>query len=132
MEGSAKARAFGRSVGDFGKLSDAEDELICAVCHGWRADFGAGIPTTPEERAKRTVRADLVRFLALGGDDQTPAHEKGVRLRGALVVGDLDLEGCTLAYDLSLVKCELAGTLTLRGARTRTLEFDSAVVAAPS
>ncbi len=119
-----KARAFGRSIGDFGELNEAEHELIGAACQGWRADFGTGIPATLEERAKRTIRAGLVRFLALGGGDATPVHEKGVRIRGAFIDGDLDLEGCTLEGNLELENCELSGTLTLRNARTRNISLE--------
>lgn len=122
-EGLAKARAFGRSIGDFSELNDAEKEVVAKTCQGEVADFGKNVPATDEERVKRKVQARLVRFLALGGDNATAVHERGVQIQGAVIDGDLDLEGCTLVCDLSLVNCELAGTLTLRGARTRTVNL---------
>jgi hypothetical protein len=123
-EGSTKAGAFGRAIGDLGKLSDAENELLGAVCQGRPAYFGREIATTSEERTRRTVRAELVRFLALDGDDSTPVHEKGVRIQGALISNALDFEGCTLTKDIFLLNCELEGTLTLRDAVTRTINLE--------
>jgi hypothetical protein len=121
-EGS-KARAFGRSLGDFGKLSRAETKVVAAARKGQTRIFGTRIPATPEEKKQRTVRAGLVRFLVLGGDDASPVHEKGVRIQGAVIDGDLDLGGCTLVGDLSLLNCELAALFLLRGARTRTIDL---------
>jgi hypothetical protein len=40
------------------------------------------------------VRAELVRFLLLGGDPTTPVHEAGVELSGAWIAGALNLQGC--------------------------------------
>jgi hypothetical protein len=114
----AKLRAFGRSRSDCGRLSQAEEKLIQKVRLGEPADFGKTLPATPAERQARTVRAKLVRFLALGGDDATPVHEKGVRIEGAVIDGSLDLEDCTLVGDLSLQNCELTGALNLRGSKT--------------
>jgi hypothetical protein len=64
-----------------------------------------------------------VRFLALGGDEATPVHERGVRVRGAVIDGDLNFQGRTLAGDFALWYCELNGRLTLLGARTRTVHL---------
>jgi hypothetical protein len=122
-EGATKARAFGRSIGDFGELNNAEKEIIAAAREGQPAVFGDTIPETPEDRKKATVRAELVRFLALGGDDATPVHEKGVMILGAIVEGELDLQGCTLVGDLVLLTCELVGELALVSARARTIDL---------
>lgn len=64
---AAQARAFGRSFADFGEFNDAEKELIAAAHEGWVAWFGTKVPETNDEKKTRTIRADLVRFLALGG-----------------------------------------------------------------
>jgi len=116
---STKKRALGRSLGDFPDLSDAEREVIAAAREGRTAEIGPGIPATSETKCR--VRAGVVRFLALGGDDAAPVHEKGVSIQGARIEGDLDLEGCTLVGDLVLEKCDLGGALLLRGSHTRTI-----------
>lgn len=121
---TTKQRAFGRSLSDFPNLNDAEKRVLACTSKGEIAFFGNEIPRTEAERKERTVRAGLMRFLALGGDDATSVHEKGIQIRGALVDGPLDFESCTLVGDIFLWNCELSARVTLRGARTRSLIFD--------
>jgi hypothetical protein len=49
----------------------------------------------------------------LGGDEHAPVHEKGVRLCGGMVEGELDLEGAILPHSLMLINCHL-NTIILR------------------
>jgi hypothetical protein len=121
--GVGKERAFGRSLSDFPEPSDAEKIVIAAARVGEFATLGDRRPVTEEERKTRTVRAGLVRFLALGGDDVTSVHERGVLISGAVIEGHLNLDGCTLEIGLTLVNCELTHALTLRRARTRTVSL---------
>ena len=118
---STKPRASGRSLGDFSPLNDAERELIAAARDGRTAQIGLDVPAKSESKCK--IRASVVRFLALGGDDAAPVHEKGVWIEGACIEGDLDLEGCALVGDLVLEKCDLVGALLLRGSHTRTVSL---------
>jgi hypothetical protein len=114
----------GRSLSDFPDLNRAERHVIEAVGTGRWAELGEKIPCTQEEIETRTIRADLVRFLALGGDSQNPVHERGVRIRGAIIAGRIDLTCCTLSGDLHLQKCRLEDALTLDGARAKSLNLD--------
>src|SRR5262245_57054998 len=84
----------GRSREDFGPLRPAELGLADAVRLGqW---YGASeLDWHDEDDLKKLreddafhVRASFLRFLALGGDADTPVHEKGVRLYGAFIVAD--------------------------------------------
>ncbi len=122
---AGKVRAFGRSLEDFGELNTAEKEVLAAAREGRVALFGTKVPETDADKKTRTVRAGLVRFLALGGDDANPVHEQGVLVRGAVIDGTLDFEGCTLGGDLTLTSCRLNDTLTLRGARTKTIDLSN-------
>jgi hypothetical protein len=54
---------------------------------------------------ERVVRAAVLRYLLIGNKWQVDA--KGVRLRGLRISGDLDLEGVTLHWPLSLDNCYL-------------------------
>lgn len=119
---SSKTRPLGRSLADFGHLNNAEKDVIAAAREGTAALFGEALPTEAQ-RESLTVRADLVRFLALGGDDATPVHEKGVFIFGGCIDGELDLDGCTLVGDLQLLRCEIMGELSLRGASTHTVSL---------
>jgi hypothetical protein len=41
-------------------------------------------------------------FLALGGDESTPIHERGIQLTAAFVLGNLELEDIDVNYPLVL------------------------------
>ena len=60
---------------------------------------------------ERTVSAAVLRDLLVGG--RWPVHAKGVRLRGVLISGLLDLEGATLRCPLSLDSCYFDGDLSV-------------------
>jgi hypothetical protein len=121
--GGRPAGAFGRSASDFEDPRDAEMEVAASARKGQPTVFEVKADETDIERAERTVSARWVRFLALGGDDKTPVHEKGVRIHGAVIEGALDFEGCTLSAPLFLLNCELTGMLTLRDAHAQTIDL---------
>ena len=54
---------------------------------------------------ERTIRAWLLRQLLLG--QLGPIHARGVRLRGVLISGQLDLAEATLRWPLHLTDCYL-------------------------
>ncbi|MEM6904629.1 MAG: hypothetical protein AAF568_01935 [Pseudomonadota bacterium] len=77
-----------------------------------------------QDEAAPTIRAELIRYLLLGGDDDHPVDPSGVRILGAWITGVLELEGCTNLPILILADCEIAATPILRGARGHTFSFD--------
>jgi hypothetical protein len=81
-------------------------------------------PSAPEDDPRRSVRADVLRLLILGAPDAPRVHEKGVRVRGAVIHGNLDLEGCRIDRDIGLVDCVFKGGLILRSATIDTLFLD--------
>jgi hypothetical protein len=105
------------------ELNDAEEKLLDAVRKGKLADFGDHVPATAEERRERTIRVEVLRLLMLGDYKGIPAYERGVRIRGAVIDGTLDFQGCKLTGDLALVFCELK-YVKLYQCRTRTITLD--------
>jgi hypothetical protein len=103
--GDGPARAHGRSLGDFGALSPAEETLLECCRRGELAPIGDTCPGE-ESRANR-VRSDFVRFLALGGDAQAPVHEQGVQLHGAWLTGLLDFEAAKAEHPIWLLGCRI-------------------------
>lgn len=116
------ATAFGRSIADLPNLNETERLIVQAARTGDYADCKTSSLETDD--VVETVRGALVRFLALGGDDQTPVHERGVRIYGAVIRGPLDLEGCTVSIDLVLSDCLILDTITLQGANLRTINLE--------
>jgi hypothetical protein len=121
----------GRTLAEFQPLQPAETELLQACAEGKVTELGKERPI--EKTKVNTVRASFIRFLALGGDDEAPIHERGVQLMGAWIEGDLDLKGAVTASGLSLKHsyfesppmfrdAEIAGTLTLSGSQIPGLQ----------
>src|SRR3989338_2812603 len=107
-------KAFGRSLNDFLPLRDAENRLLHACASGADLTLSNGLPEqkTPEN----SLRAEFVRFLALGGDDSAPIHEMGVQVEGAWIEGSLNLDHCTVSR-IWLGKCHFEKTLEMRNAQ---------------
>jgi len=77
-----------------GELTSAEKALIAGCQAGQGIVLGDGTrPSGPSDG--RTVRADLLRYLILGGCDGCRVDERGVGLQGAWVAGQLDLSFAT-------------------------------------
>ena len=104
-------RAKGRSLAEFSSLSAAEAEILRAAALGERAIIGKTRPEAENaECAECAVRAEFLRFLALGGDAETPVHEQGLWVQGAWITGTLDLSDAEIAGGLRLIKCRFVGT----------------------
>ncbi len=121
--GSAgKLKAHGRSLADFVSLLPAEKTLLEACRMGMRADIGEG--KRPENLSDdNQVRPGFIRFLALGGDDRAPVHEKGVQIAGAWIDGDLDLEACHCVAPILIHGCKIAGDVIVRDATLSILSL---------
>jgi hypothetical protein len=113
--------AFGRAWEDFDPVTEPERKLAEAARMGEFCVIGMVAPETGD--AANSIRAEFLRFLALGGDQRAPVHEKGLRLQGAFVAGALNLEGAELPFDLYLFKCRFAAPIMLRGTRGRTVNL---------
>jgi hypothetical protein len=130
---------FRRTLADFGPLTAAEQILRDGVSGAATVILGDGTTPPADAGEDRQVRAGFIRYLALGGCDDCRPAEKGVQLRGALVVGDgdpaaetrgLDLEGCTLSGDLGLFFCRFPDQVLLRDATLRSLCLDGSTLSA--
>ena len=114
-------KAFGESLSDFPDLTEAERKLIDACRTGKPCNFDEEAPEIGTEA--NTIRPELIRFLLLGGDEKTPVHPTGVRLRGAWIGGDLDLVSCHCSRPLLLPICKIGGELILYGAELPLLSL---------
>ena len=98
----------GRWLGDLEPLSAFERKLVAACARGEVCEPDGWDGKRPEEDAAteaNTVRAELIRFLALGGDDEHPVHEQGVMLGGGWIKGKLSLHQATAMVRLYLAYC---------------------------
>lgn len=97
------------------ELSEVEEQLRRAALRGDELDLRGS--------ADREVRAEVVRDLMLG-----PVDPRGLRLRGATVVGTLDLDGLRTPVRLRLRDSALPQALTLRGATLPLLDLAGCTV----
>ena len=100
-----------------GRSASAAEEALLEACrtNGW-AWVGEGCPDDTSD-PERAVRAGLIRFLLLGGDEEHRPHPKGIVVVGAWIEGALDLQGCETHLDLSLYKCLLPEEPVFRDAQ---------------
>jgi hypothetical protein len=121
---------MGSCLADFHPLLPAEQEVIATLRTGdfdrLGGDAAGSLPNVDD--ASRAVRADLLRFLLLGGEDGARPHEKGVRVQGAWVTGTLDLEGCRIPRDIGLKKCRFDAAPILRSAIIDSVFLDGSIV----
>src|SRR5215467_5437512 len=54
---------------------------------------------------ERSVRAEVIADLLLGNDEAASVPVRGIRLQGARITGELNLEATTLRCPLALLDC---------------------------
>ncbi len=128
-----KQHPTGRTLAEFKPLTPAEAQLLEACKSGLSANLGDSRPSA--ESHANTVRANFLRFLALGGSDKAPIHERGIQLSGAWVKGTLDLTNATVPTSLAIChshfdshpvlnRAEVIGAFSLVGSQVPGLKAD--------
>jgi hypothetical protein len=112
---------------DFGPLSAAEKRILAELKHGDFDRLGDGL-VPAEASPERVIRAEVLRFILIGGDDENRPHEKGIRVSGGWIQGALDLEGCRIPRDIRLKDCVLDTVPNLRSAIIDNLFLDGSIV----
>jgi hypothetical protein len=83
----------------------------------------------PEEaNVANTIRAELIRFLALGGDAENPVHDEGVMLWGGWIKGVLSLHQAQAAVRLSLKRCHFDTAPVFNMSRLTDLVLDGSAI----
>ena len=110
--------AHGRWLGDLEPLSVAEKALVAACAKGefWWPEQWDGKTRPDAATLANTIRADLIRFLLLGGDANHPVHELGVMVGGAWISDTLNVPRARCPVQLDLRHCHLVGTPILMAA----------------
>jgi hypothetical protein len=120
-------KAFGRSLSDFPKLSKVEKKLVACCARGEMLVIGDGTrPDAPTLANK--IRPGLIRFLMLGGDDESPVNEDGVNLVGAWIEDSLDLTACICQGRLLLANSNLNGHLILQNCTLLLLNLSGSAI----
>jgi hypothetical protein len=101
-----------------GELTLVEQSLVEHVCLGKWLDLAAGGETVDMAVMRswgesRTCRASVIREILCGRRAPDP-DPRGLRLRGARIVGRLDLENLTTDVRLELADCLASSSRNLR------------------
>ena len=121
------------------KLSDltyTETKVWQAAATGTLVDLRVGDSQldSPERWAEwgpeRTVRAEVIAYLLIGDGEAASMTVRGVRLRGARITGNLDVEAATLLCPLALLDCSFASAITLNEATAVSVSLSGSHVPA--
>lgn len=82
---------------------------------------GVAGPDPAKSRSDATIRAEVIRALLLGAAETSPGRAPGVRLRGALITGCLDLMGAAVSWPLICEQCEFEDEVRLAESSTKTV-----------
>ncbi|MGE0774208.1 MAG: hypothetical protein AB7G25_06315 [Sphingomonadaceae bacterium] len=109
----------------FEPLWPAERTLLeqCAV--GGVAHISDGAPRTRTD--ENVVRADFIRFLAVESGRAVHVHEQGIRLGGAFIEGELNLNQCVIR-SLELRYCRFQADIKAIDARIGSLTLSGSAV----
>ncbi len=111
------------------ELTQAERLVWDAFASGRWADLRTGEPEAddPQQGATwgddRVIRAEVLRELLLGARQAEPGSAPGIRLRGARVVGRLDLMGAVTGWPLVCEYCSFDTEIRLVESVTKTVRI---------
>ena len=119
-----------------GELTSVEQLLVQHVCLGERLDLTAHDETVDDAAMRswgdsRTCRASVIRDILRGRLAAYP-DPHGLRLRGARIVGQLDLEHLTTDVHLELADCLLEAGVVARDARLASVDLAGCQVEHPA
>lgn len=119
-EGGKKVARSDSALDALLPLREAERQLLAGFRRGSTTWLGSQCPT--QASAGNSIRAELIRLLALGGSEELGDHPRGVELNGAWIEGTLDLKGASVAHRLILRACAIEEIIA-REASFRTLDL---------
>jgi len=100
-------------------LTESERKVWQSATTGALVDLRVGNPEldSPEKwtewESGRTIQAEVIVDLLIGDDEAASTAVRGVRLQGARITGELNLEATTLRCPLALLDCSFASGINL-------------------
>lgn len=110
-----------------GDLTSAEEQLIADCQADEPTVLGdGGLPKKPSD--DRKVRAELLRYLILGGCDKCQVGDQGVMLQGAWVEGDLNISFTSVRGGVFLRYCMLSDSFLAIQTCFRRIDFSNSII----
>ncbi len=122
------------AVQKFGQLTDADRKLFRAVARHEVANFKADVdelnqPESAEEwGSERTLKADRLVWLLTTTEASKLLSFQGLRISGAKIEGELNLEYATVSVPLIFESCNFTEPLILNKSKLRELQMQYSYV----
>ncbi|SFJ32211.1 hypothetical protein [Jannaschia pohangensis] len=105
-------------------LTPAETALIEACRRGVECRLQGGKRPDPDDAGpERRIRANVLRYLILGGCPDCVVRGRGLQLRGAFIEGEIDLSFQETSGATVMIDCHFDAPLVARQAKLRSLEL---------
>lgn len=111
MNYSAITPTSRKTIKDFGTLSEYEQKFLEDCQAGIISDFETA-DSKPDPNVK--IRAELIRYMLLGGCKKYKPSTHGIQISGANILGYLDLENCHSTLGLTLANCTFDTVINAR------------------
>ncbi len=114
----------------FGTLSETEEKLFRAVTNGKIANYSDASEKNNDPNGaekwgdERMLKADRIAWLCTDPEASAMVTHKGIRVKGARIDGELDLEFAIVSFPLSFEKSAFPGGINIRNAEIRELFLD--------
>lgn len=118
-----------RELARAGELTGTECRILATVAAGEVLDLRVGDPERDDSSnggawdEARSVRAEFLYALCVGAHDEWRMHARGLRLCGARITGELNLEAASVAFPLTFRDCYFDEPLVLSLAHLVTLRL---------
>lgn len=116
-------------------LTESEKYLIAQVARGEFADYSSGNAENEKPAnggnwgPERTIRAEVIRVLCLGLGITPPVDLKGIHIKGAHIIGPLDLGYANILFPLGFNACYFQHRIYLLSADIVSINLNSAHLA---
>lgn len=116
-------------MSDTAQLSDTESRLLEAISKDAVLDLLTGEPEKDNVKngsqwgGERTIRAEVLRQLAMAQNITVPSNVRRIRVRGARIIGGLDFSFSELILGMQLHNCFFDETMILQWATVPLLDL---------
>ena len=99
------------------EMTPAERYLACCLSQGFPCQLGDAVPK--ESTPRNTIRSEVIRFFAYGGDVDHPVRGANILLQGAWIPPQpfLNLMFARIPYSLGMHKCHIGADILMIGAQ---------------
>ena len=106
-------------------MTEAEKQFAECLAHGKPCVLGDAVPAAETSDTRNTVRSEVIRFFAFGGDEAHPIRGAHITLRGARIPpqSSLDLIHVRIPYLLGFFDCLLETNIFMVGAQCAGLSL---------